>query len=152
MTTTQHDFTIVRTYPYSPQQVFAAWAEPEKRRLWFGNSPGLTVIANEMDIREGGRDHAESRHERGVTTTFDSEYHRIIPGEQVVYSYTMTLDGEPLSATLACVTFEAADGGTLLTLTEHGVYYGPMEHAELREQGTRQLLGTMGDVLNSLHQ
>ena len=149
--TTQHDFTIVRTYPHTPQQVFAAWAEPDKRRLWFGNSPGITVIANEMDVREGGRDHAASLHEGGITTTFDSEYHRIIPGEQIVYSYTMTLNGDPMSATLACITFEATDGGTLLTLTEHGVYYGPIEHAHGREQGTRQLLDTMGDVLDTIY-
>lgn len=148
--TTQLDFTVVRTYPYTPAQVFAAWAEPEKKALWFGNSPGLIVTRNEMDFREGGRDQAASTHASGISTTFDAEYHRIVPAEQIVYSYTMTLNGEPLSATLACISFEPADGGTVLTVTEHGVYYGPIEHAHMREQGTNQLMDTLGTVLESL--
>lgn len=145
------DFTLARTYPYTPAQVFAMWADPAKKNLWFGNSPAIEVLESTVDFRVGGHDHAASRHERGFTTTFDADYVSIVPDELIVYTYAMTLDGTPLSGSVASISFEPVEGGTLVTVTEHGVYLVDGIGGEGREQGTAQLLDALGAALDSLH-
>jgi len=153
VTVDHHNFTIARTYAYTPAQVFSAWADPAKKALWFGNSPSIEVLESAVDFRVGGRDHAASRHERGVTTTFDAEYVSIVDDELIIYMYSMTLDGAPMSASVATIAFEPVEGGTLLTVTEQGAYLGDFAAGggEGREQGTGHLLTMVGEALDSLY-
>ena len=151
MSVDHRDFTIVRTYSYSPAQVFDAWADPEKKKLWFGEAPGFSDVKNTQDFREGGRDHNSAKHADGWSSTFDSEYISIVPNERIVYTYGMTLDGVPLSGSVTSVTFEALDGGTLMTFTEHGVFLDNPEDAVLREEGTKGILDAFGTALDDLY-
>jgi len=53
MIDTKRGFTLTRTYPVPPEDVFAAWTEPDKLG-WFFN-PGIPVdTAPEVDLRVGG--------------------------------------------------------------------------------------------------
>lgn len=151
MTIDHHDFTIVRTYPYSPAQVFDAWADPEKKKLWFGASADITVLAASQDFREGGHDHDEARHAHGFVTTFDADYVSIVPEQRIVYTYAMTLDSKPLSASATSVTFEPVEGGTLLTFTEHGVHLDGFDDGAMREAGTVGILDDLGKALETLY-
>ena len=47
---THTTFTLERTYPVSPDQVFAAWAAPEVKARWFAGNPE----GYELDFRPGG--------------------------------------------------------------------------------------------------
>jgi len=151
MSVDNRDFTIVRTYAYSPAQVFDAWADPAKKKLWFGDGPGFSDVTHNHDFREGGRDHNSATHADGWRSTFDSEYISIVPNERIVYTYAMTLDGVPLSGSVTCVTFEELDGGTLMTFTEHGVFLDNPEDALLREEGTKGILDAFGVALDGLY-
>jgi uncharacterized protein YndB with AHSA1/START domain len=148
-----HTFTLARTYPHTPAQVFAAWSDPAKKALWFGNAPTITVIESTVDFRVGGRDHAASRHDSGFTTTYDAEYVSIVEDELIIYMYGMTVDGTPLSGSVATIVFEPVEGGTLLTLTEQGVYLGSFAEAggAGRAEGTAILLESLGTALDSLY-
>ena len=150
MTITHRDFTLTRTYPYSPAEVFDAFADPEKKKLWFGANDGFTNESESWDFRVGGREQASSRHESGWRSSFDATYADIVPGERIVFSYVMTFNGEPLSASATCITFEPVEGGTLLTHSEHGIHLDEGPDAELREQGTEELLDNLGRALDSL--
>ena len=75
----------------------------------------------------------------------------IVPNERIVYTYGMTLDGKPLSASATCVTLEPVEGGTLLTFTEHGVHLDGFDNGELREAGTVGILDDFGKALDTLY-
>jgi len=150
MTVAHHDFALARTYPYSPEQVFAAFADPAKKRLWFGANEGLDSSFDTFDFRVGGTESAASVHEGGITTTFDADYVEIVPGERIVFTYRMTMNGAPLSASATSITLEPVEGGTLLTHTEHGIHLDGEAGGAAREEGTEQLLGLLGEALEKI--
>jgi len=150
MTVAHHDFTIARTYPHPPHAVYEMFADPAKKKLWFGANENFSTGSDTWDFRVGGRERAWSDHGNGITTTFDATYADIVPGERIVYTYVMTLNGAPLSGSAACITFEPVEGGTLLTFTEHGIHLDGPAGGVGREEGSRQLMGMLGDALESL--
>ena len=150
MTIAHHDFTITRTYSHTPEKVFDMWADPYKKAMWFGNHPGFETSSDAWDFRVGGRERAASDHGNGITTTFDATYADIVPGERIVYTYTMTLNGEPLSGSATSVTLEPVEGGTLLTFTEHGIHLDGAEGGRKREEGTNLLVDNIGKALDSV--
>ena len=45
---------ITRVLPFSREQIFQAWTEPEQMKKWFG-PPGYTVPFAEVDATAGGK-------------------------------------------------------------------------------------------------
>jgi len=150
MTIAHHDFTVIRTYPHPPQAVFEMFADPEKKVLWFGAHDDFTTASQQWDFRVGGREQASSDHGNGITTTFDAVYADIVPGERIVFTYAMTMNGAPLSGSATSVTFEPVEGGTLLTFTEHGIHLDGPKGGESREEGTNWLMDGLGKALDAL--
>lgn len=140
MTVDHHDFTITRTLPHTPAQVFDAWADPAKKAKWYADAPDFSEEQITYDFRVGGREYESATHAGGVRHTMESEYTNIVPNERIVFTYSMTLDDKPLSTSLTCVTFEALDGGTLMTFTEHGVHLDGIDTGEQREEGWHGIL------------
>jgi uncharacterized protein YndB with AHSA1/START domain len=59
-------FCIERIYPASPAQVFKALTDPAAKAKWFTGGNGYTLLAREMDVRPGGREHVKGRWETGA--------------------------------------------------------------------------------------
>src|SRR3984957_3227509 len=94
-------FCIERTYPASAAQVFKALTDPVAKAKWFAGGDGYTVLAREMDVRPGGREHVRGRLKSGIVSTFDASYHDVIANERIVYAYVMHLDDRKISVSLA---------------------------------------------------
>jgi uncharacterized protein YndB with AHSA1/START domain len=62
-------FSIERTYRASPAQVFKALTDPAAKAKWFGGGNGYTLLAREMNVRTGGREHVKGRWDSGVVMT-----------------------------------------------------------------------------------
>ena len=139
---TRHSsFTIERAYPVSPARMYAAWSEPAAKAKWFcGPRDAWTPIERTMDFRVGGHERVEGRFASGMVSRFACYYQDIVPGERIVYSYTMHIDGKPISVSVACIELKPKGNGTQLTITEHGVFLDEYDDAGSREQGTRALL------------
>ena len=88
-------FVIERSYPATPERVFAAFADPAKKRRWFVEGEGHEVEQYEMDFRVGGKERARFRFKEGtpvtgIACTNDTSYQDIVPNRRVVFASTMS--------------------------------------------------------------
>jgi uncharacterized protein YndB with AHSA1/START domain len=153
---TQHaSFTIERTYAASPERVYDAWSNPASKEKWFRGPAGKwTPVERSMDFRVGGHernigrfDQGDDLHKGGMVSAFNAYYQDIVPGERIVYGYDMRLNDVRISVSVACVEIRAQGKGTLLTVTEHGVFLDGYDDAGSREQGTKWLLDNLAESL-----
>ena len=149
--TTQHGtIRLERRYKAPPNRVFAAWAEPEARAKW--DVPGRWVIAEQtFDFREGGRELKRFGPKDDPRLVADTLYLDIVPPSRIVFSYSMTSRGMPISVSLTTIELSAApsSGGrdTHLLLTEQIVFLDGNDNAANREQGLASMLDKIGETL-----
>jgi uncharacterized protein YndB with AHSA1/START domain len=145
--TTHATFTLERTYPVPPAQVFAAWADPRTKARWFAASS----VSHELDFRVGGREVNRAAVGDGQVATFASTYHDIVDDRRIVYGSTLAVAGRSVS-TVSVTTVELVpDGaGTRLVLTEQGTFLDGQEDPTWREQGTATWLDALGEQLDAL--
>jgi uncharacterized protein YndB with AHSA1/START domain len=110
---------LQRTIPAEPAKVYRAWLDPELLAQWM--APGsLSVTRAEVDARPGGRIwiwHAEREAGAGG---FDAELLELVPDCKLVFRWGFVgpqREAGPRFDSLLTITFDAAAGGTLLTLT-----------------------------------
>ncbi|HEX5006693.1 MAG TPA: SRPBCC domain-containing protein [Hyphomonadaceae bacterium] len=143
-------FTIERRYSHKPERVFRAFEDNDAHYRWFVLGEGGWEIDHwKRDFRVGGRDHGEFR-PTGHPSTFGNEtWHlEIAKGQRIVDAYTMTMDGKPMSHSLATVElFPDGAGGCRLVYTEQGAYYGGEEDVRNRKQGCEDLFGRLDEDL-----
>jgi uncharacterized protein YndB with AHSA1/START domain len=123
MTTDATDLELraSRVLPATPDEVFDAYTDAEKQKIWFAildTEPGIVEI--EVDLRVGGQQTAvwgPSRDELFRETQTFLEIDR--PHRLVTDSVGSAPDGATM-ATRIVVTFEAVDGGTLMSVVQTG--------------------------------
>jgi len=140
-------FCIERTYGASRAQVFTALTDPAAKAKWFTGGDGYTLLAREMDVRPGGREHLKGRWASGVVSTFDAVYHDVVPEERIVYAYEMHLDERKISVSLTTFELKPAGTGTRLVMTEQGAFLDGYDDAGSRERGSNFLLDALGSSL-----
>lgn len=142
--TTFETFTLERTLASSPDKVFAACSTSAAKARWFtGPKDGWKLRLREMDFTVGGLERLVGEWANGQVSDFQALYHDIVPGERLVYSYSMHLDGQRISVSLATMVLEPAGEGTRLLLTEQGVFLDGYNHPGQRELGTASLLDAL---------
>ena len=147
--TVEHNtFVIERDYAASTGRVYAAFADPEQKLRWFGDTGSDSSSAHEVDFRVGGQESLRGgAPDGGPTFTFDARYQDIVEGSRIVYSYEMTMDGRRISVSVATIEFVATQQGTHLILTEQGAFLDGLDTNAIREQGTRELLEALDTYL-----
>lgn len=112
---------VTRHLPGTPDQAFDAYTDAGKQRIWFGildEEPGIVEI--DVDLRVGGRQTAvwgPSPDELFRETQTFLEIDR--PHRLVTESTGTGPDGTTMTTRIE-VTFEAKDGGTLMTVEQSG--------------------------------
>jgi len=142
---THATFTIERSYPTTPERVYAAFADPAKKRRWYAESGGKQPEIFEMDFRVGGNDRTRTRLGPdtpfpGVPLTNHTTYQDIQPNRRIVFAYTMTIGDHRMSASLATVEFIATDKGTDLIFTDQGAFFENSDGPAMRQKGWSGLL------------
>ena len=140
MSIRQHDFTIERRLPQTPEQTFRAFADPQLKKRWFGPPAGWTDVELDLDFRVGGSEVSVGRDPGGALHEFRSRYHDIVDGERIVFAYDLLLDGRLISVSLTTVEMRPDGEGTRLVFTEHGAFFDDLEDPAEREHGTGLLL------------
>ena len=115
------DMRVTRLLPASPEQVFDAYTDAEKQKIWYtilDEQPGIVEI--EVDLRVGGQQTAVWGPDRDTlfreTQTF-LEIDR--PHRLVTESTGSGPDGMTMTTRIE-ITFEEKDGGTLMTVLQSG--------------------------------
>jgi uncharacterized protein YndB with AHSA1/START domain len=141
-------FTIERSYPTSAERVFRALSDPEKKRRWFAEGEGFVVDSYTLDFKVGGFERCRFRYGAdGPPMTTDAVYLDIVKNERVVFAYSMTVGGEPISSSLGTMELSAASGGTLLSFTEHTVFLDGKDGSAGRREGSIGLLEALAQEL-----
>ncbi|HMC55163.1 MAG TPA: SRPBCC family protein [Gemmatimonadaceae bacterium] len=143
-TVTHATYVIERSYPVAPAKVFAAFADPDRKRSWFMGSRSAGDF--EMDFRVGGREVSSASISggpfKGTPLTNETVYQDIVPGERIVFAYAMIIGDHRMSASLVTVQLRPGRGGkgTDLTFTDQGAYFERSDGVKMREVGWTQLL------------
>ena len=141
-------FTLTRDYPVALERVWAAFAQEDQKREWFGAGDAFEPGEWAFDFRVGGRDVAEGKFHDGPLSRFEATYADIVEQVRIVNSYDMWLDGVHMSTSLASFEFDPTDEGTRLTHTEHGLFFDQFwADGPNREAGSRGILETLGSYL-----
>ncbi|KQY46470.1 SRPBCC domain-containing protein [Cellulomonas sp. Root137] len=122
MTTTDTlELRMTRVLPATPEQVFDAYTDAEKQKIWFSildETPGIVEIT--VDLRVGGQQTAVWGPDRD-TLFHETQTFLVIdrPHRLVTESSGGGPDGSSMT-THVDITFEAVDGGTLMTIVQSG--------------------------------
>ena len=141
---TEHaTFVIERSFPASPERVFAAWSTLEAKSKWFGPP---TIEGYEFDFRVGGRERFVAGPE-GTRYEYVALFQDIVPEQRIVYTYEMFLNEDRISVSVATIELASTGEGTALTLTEQGVFLDGHDTVAAREHGTRELIERLAGVI-----
>jgi len=120
------ELRLTRVLPATPEEVFDAYTDAEKQRIWFSildTTPGIVEI--EVDLRVGGQQTAVWGRDRDSLFR-ETQTFLVIErpsadgvGRLVTDSFGSSPDGMTMS-THVDVRFEPADGGTLVTVVQSG--------------------------------
>ena len=137
---------LERRYKAAPDRVFAAWAEPKARAKW--DVPGRWLIAEQtFDFREGGRERQRFGPPDDPRLVADTLYLDIVAGRRIVFSYSMTSRGTPISVSLTTVGLSPDGERTRLLLTEQVAFLDGNDNAANREEGLASMLDKIGESI-----
>jgi len=138
-------FVIERSYAATPERVFAALADPVKKRRWFADGDGHHVESFEMDFRVGGSERSRYRFKEGTPfpgaeLVSDGIFQDIVTNRRVVMAATMAIAGNRISAALATIELLPTDQGTDMIFTHQAAFFEGSDGPDRREGGWRKLL------------
>jgi uncharacterized protein YndB with AHSA1/START domain len=136
--------TMERTYASSPARVFAAWADPEIRRLWGSPSDDVQIRNDAADFRVGGEDVQTCLVEGRPVATVSGRYHDIVPDARILYTEVIRDEVRLQGMSLVSAEFIADGRGTRLLLTLQTVAVDGSDLLEGVEEGWSSALDRLG--------
>ena len=145
-------FTLERTYPRPAEVVFAALADPDKKRRWFAGGSHQEVLDYESDFRIGGTERLKYRFIgdtpiKGMVLASEGRFEAIVPGRRVVTSSRMWMMDACISSSLVTMEIVPLGDETRLICTFQGAFFEGSDGPQLREMGWVVLLDSLGRAL-----
>jgi uncharacterized protein YndB with AHSA1/START domain len=145
-------FVIERVYPKSPERVFAAFADPAKKRRWFAEGETHDLEEFAMEFRVGGAERVRCRLKPGtsvpgVVLTNEGIFQDIVSNARIVTASRMILGDRPISASLVTIELRPMDRQTTLICTHQAAFFEGADGPRIREGGWRALLDRLANEL-----
>ena len=140
-------FVIDRNYPQPPDRVFAAFAQPARKRRWYAEGDH-EIQEFEMEFRVGGAERFRYRFKEGhpiagSEIANESTYQDITPENRIVTTTRMSLNGKPILVAVLTLEFVPSASGTDLVFTNQGTYIDWPDGPGMIEQGWRSLFARL---------
>lgn len=157
MTDASPGFTIVRTFDAPPEEIWAAWTEPDRAAQWW--HPRATSTPREsvaIDVRVGGRyTYTMVDDATGQRVVTRGIFREVVPFERLVFTWgepdgTFSwgeVDGVPVATPVVTVTLEPVGDGTRMTFDLRGVAGTPGDGSF--HDGWAEVLDALGEYLGS---
>lgn len=52
-----HSLTVEHVFDATPEELWAAWTDPDQYKAWYNPAPGMELVIHEFDVRVGGAIH-----------------------------------------------------------------------------------------------
>lgn len=119
--TTTAGFTLVRTLPATPEQIWSAWTDPDEAAHWF-HPEGLSTPRDsvQMDVRVGGRyTYTMVNEADGAEYVTGGVYREVSPFQRLVFTWDDP-GSDPQGSALITVTLTPTEDGTEMTFELRG--------------------------------
>lgn len=141
-------FVLERNYPVTPQRTFAAFSEPDQKRLWFAEGRSHEVENYQLDFKVGGKERIQSRFKEGspfpgVPLINELTYQDIVPDQRIVVASTISIGDNRISSSQSTFELVPDGNGTKLIFTEQTAFFEGADGPEMRQQGWRDILGRL---------
>ena len=124
-TTATETLEVRHQYKATPEQVFAAWANPEALSQWFGPHSHKCSV-EQWDMREGGEyrmrmipvaEDTECGGDSSQDSVCAGQFVQIIESRTIAMTFSWIENGSDIGETLLTVEFFEKENGTELVLT-----------------------------------
>jgi uncharacterized protein YndB with AHSA1/START domain len=137
-------FVVERSYSQSPERVFAAFAQPSRKRQWYAEGDH-DIKEYEMDFKVDGTERfryafKEGHPIAGSEILNEGKYYDIVQEERIVMATKMSLNGKSILMALVTIEFMRSETGTNLVLTNQGTFLDWEGGPQMIEAGWRGLL------------
>ena len=148
MTKTTHDtLTITRKFTASPDAVFDAFASREAMEVWASPGEGITSRVDPFDFREGGLAVTTMTMEGAPPWVNEDRFQSILPGRRIIQTSTLRHDDTLTFAGVVTLEFMPDDAGSILHLTETGVFPDGLDQSAEHEAGWGAMLNLLEEYL-----
>jgi uncharacterized protein YndB with AHSA1/START domain len=96
-----------------------------------------------QDFVVGGLETVKGLDGQGRALTYQAQYAEIVTNERILTTSTLHTEDQLSTVSVTSVEFREEEAGTLLVLTEHGVYLPGQEQPAWREHGTAEQLDAL---------
>lgn len=139
--------TLEKSYATSPARVFAAWADPDKRRAWGSPSDEIELRIDAADFSVNGEDVSTCVMGGEAIAVVRGRYHDIVPDKRIVYTEIISSMETTEGACLVSAEFLPDGDGTRLVLTLQTVALDGADLLEGVQEGWESALLRLADML-----
>ncbi len=139
-------FRIEREFPVPLARLYAAFADPQRKRRWHAEGLNHEVEQFTMQFEVGGQEVARYRFNEGTPfpgACLESQgvMLDIVPEQRIVTASTMAMNGRRFSASVQTFEFEATPSGSArMVFTHQAAFFEGADGPEMRRAGWEQML------------
>jgi uncharacterized protein YndB with AHSA1/START domain len=140
-----------RDIPAAVEQVFAAFADADKRIEWSAPSDNTALIYDEANFHEGGQDRFRCGPIADPNIHGTTRYLDIIPNHRIVSSETIAMGGKPLCVSLSTLELTREGDKTKLKTTIQLVSFVGEEMVKGHKSGNNASLDNLVRYLSQMN-